>query len=176
MGASPRIALLQLNPKPTASIQTFTFRRNTQMDIYSTFTKENTMRRTSAIYAALCGLMLFLVSPLQAQTQRNASAEKAAQQAATSWVALLDTGKYAQSWTTASEAFKKAVTKDKWAASVKQVRDPLGKVNSRKVKLSQYAKDPAGAPKGEYVMLQYATDFAGKPGAIETVTATREKD
>ena len=34
----------------------------------------------------------------------------------------------------------------------------------------------AGAPDGEYVVIQYATDFERKPNAIDTVTPMRETD
>jgi hypothetical protein len=33
-----------------------------------------------------------------------------------------------------------------------------------------------GAPEGEYVVIQYETQFEHKAGAIETVTPLREKD
>jgi len=135
------------------------------------------MRRTASlcpVFVTIVALTLSIGAP--AHAQHNPVAEKAAQQTAKSWLALTDTGKYAESWNAASDVFKKAVTRDKWVASVKPVRDPLGKVQSRKPKLSQYAKDPAGAPKGEYVTMQFDTSFEKKPGAVETLAEMRDKD
>src|SRR5262249_9792168 len=100
----------------------------------------------------------------------------AAQESVKPWLALIDAGKYAESWNTASDAFKKAITKEKWAASVKPARDPLGKVKTRKIKLSVYAKDPPNAPKGEYITLQYDTEFAKKAGAVETLSMLKDRD
>jgi hypothetical protein len=54
----------------------------------------------------------------------------------------------------------------------KQARDPLGKMKSRKLKLSQYAK----TPQGEFVSIQYNTEFAKKTGAVETVAEMHDKD
>ncbi len=39
-----------------------------------------------------------------------------------------------------------------------------------------YATSLPGAPKGQYVVVQYKTSFANKPSAIETITPMLEKD
>jgi hypothetical protein len=40
--------------------------------------------------------------------------EKAARKSAIEWLALVDAGKYGESWTEASEAFKAAVSRTQW--------------------------------------------------------------
>jgi hypothetical protein len=121
------------------------------------------MRKSALICLALAGATLVCAAHLQAQ--QNPAAEKAAQQSANTWLSGIDAGKYAESWTSAGDLFKKAVTKDKWVVMAKQARDPLGKVKSRKLKLAQYSK----VPQGEVVTVQFNTEFAKKPGAVETV-------
>jgi hypothetical protein len=102
--------------------------------------------------------------------------EKLAQEAAESWLALVDAGKYSQSWNQAASFFKERVTAQKWESAVKSVRDPLGKLESRILKSSQYTQTMPGAPDGEYVILQFETSFANKKAAIETVTPMKDKD
>ncbi len=102
--------------------------------------------------------------------------EKLAQDAADSWLALVDAGKYSQSWNEAASFFKQKVTAEQWESAVKSVREPLGKLESRKLKHSQYTKTMPGAPDGEYVILQFDSSFANKKAAIETVTPMKDKD
>ncbi len=106
----------------------------------------------------------------------NPAAEKAALTSSDAWLALVDRGKYSESWDQAAEYFRNAVTKDQWVASLKGVRTPLGKVVVRKLKSKKYTKTLPGAPDGEYVVIQYETQFEKKKPAIETVTPMLDKD
>ncbi|HTT22552.1 MAG TPA: DUF4019 domain-containing protein [Candidatus Sulfotelmatobacter sp.] len=102
--------------------------------------------------------------------------EQLAQQSADSWLVLVDSGKYADSWDPAAELFKAAVTKDQWRSALTARREPLGKLVSRKLKSATYTKSLPGAPDGEYVVLQYETSFEHKQNALETVTPMLDKD
>jgi hypothetical protein len=106
----------------------------------------------------------------------DSSAEKAAQQSAQSWLALVDAGKYGQSWSEAAQLFKQAVTQSQWESAVRGAREPLGKLQSRKLQSAEYRRSLPGAPDGEYVVIQYATSFESKKSAIETVTPMKDKD
>jgi hypothetical protein len=55
--------------------------------------------------------------------------------------------------------FKKAVTLEKWVQAVKGVREPLGKLNSRKLSTTQAVNDPPGAPAGQYVICLFDSNF-----------------
>ncbi len=103
-------------------------------------------------------------------------AEKAAVASAGGWLSLVDEGKYSESWDQAAEYFRNAVTKEQWLATLKAVRSPLGKLVSRKLKAKQYTKSLPSAPDGEYVAIQYETQFENKKSAIETVTPMLDKD
>lgn len=118
---------------------------------------------------ALVGLLI--VGTLQADDR----AEAAAKQAAGSWLALVDQGKYDASYDQAAAFFQKAVTKEQWHDAVAAVRAPLGKVLSREVKAVHYTTELPGAPDGQYVVIQYQTRFANKKRAIETVTPMLDK-
>ena len=116
-------------------------------------------------------LLLGISSAVQAQQKP----EQLAQQSADAWLALVDSGKYADSWQEASQLFKAAVTKEKWQDALRASRDPLGKMLSRKLKSATYAKTLPGAPDGEYVVIQYESSFEHKQSAVETVTPMLDK-
>ncbi len=100
----------------------------------------------------------------------------AAQNADGAWLALVDNGKYAESWNAASTVFKAAVTEEKWVSAMKTVRAPLGKLQTRVLHSANYTKTLPGAPDGEYVVIVYDTSFEHKQVAAETVISTLEKD
>lgn len=72
--------------------------------------------------------------------------------------------------------FRKATPKATWIRGLEAVRGPLGKVVSRKLTGKQYAKSLPGAPDGQYVVIQFKTQFEKKTSAVETVTPMLEKD
>ena len=99
----------------------------------------------------------------------------AATNAAQQWLALVDSGQYANSWEQAASFFKEKVTKSEWESALNRVRAPLGKMESREFKAAQYETKPPGAPEGKYFILQYRTKFAGGK-MIETITPMLDKD
>jgi hypothetical protein len=107
-----------------------------------------------------------------------ASEEKEAQAlaAARTWLALVDEGKYGDSWATAAAYFKNAITKEKWEQMLTAVRNPLGRLVSRELISKTYTQSLPGAPDGEYVIIQFATSFENKKSAIETVTPMLDSD
>ena len=129
------------------------------------------MKVTSILLLALCALaMPFSRATAQIETDQSA------QQSIDRWLALIDAGKYAESWQDAAELFKSHVTKDQWQSSAKAARLPLGKLQSRKVKSATEAKTLPGAPDGQYVVIRCDSSFEQKQSAVETATAMLEKD
>ena len=98
------------------------------------------------------------------------------EQLALEWLALVDQGRTAESWSEAASHFRRAVSDAQWAAATDAVRTPLGAVVSRALKSEQRATELPGAPDGEYAVLQFATTFAHKRSAVETVTMMRDTD
>ena len=113
--------------------------------------------------------LLALLVGVQAQQKP----EQAAEDAASSWLTLVDNGKYAESWKEAAELFRNAITPDKWQHAT---RDPLGKLIARKMISATYTRTLPGAPDGEYVVIRYESSFEHKQSAIETVTPMLERD
>ena len=109
--------------------------------------------------------------------QPQATAQTAAaQKSAEAWLALVDAAKYAESWKTSAALFQAAVSQDQWGHTIAAVREPLGDLVSRKFMNATYTKTLPGAPDGEYVVLQFATSFANKKAAVETVTPMVDAD
>jgi hypothetical protein len=106
----------------------------------------------------------------------NPEAEKQALAAAEAWLALVDDGKYAESWDEAANYLRGAVAKDDFVKSLSGVRKPLGKLKSRVIKSKAYRTSLPGAPDGKYVVIQYKTVFENKESAVETVTPMLDKD
>ncbi len=117
-----------------------------------------------AVVAVAC---LLAWSPVWAE---NEEAEQKAVDAAKAWLALVDAGRFGESWDTAASFFRYAVSKEKWDARLVNSRVPLGRVLSRKIDQKKYVKDLPDAPKGEYVVIIFKTAFDGMPVAFETIT------
>ena len=118
---------------------------------------------------------LALLSPLLA-CQPHKIDVAPAQDAATSWLALTDSGKYAESWDAAAAFFKAAVPQAAWTQMLQTARAPLGALKSRQLKSAAFTRSIPGAPDGEYVVVQFDAQFENKAAAVETVTPMREKD
>jgi hypothetical protein len=141
--------------------------------------KADRMKRILRIPTAIgIGLAMGAVL-LAAEGEGNAAEEearKAAAAAAQSWLALVDAGEYAKSWSAAAALFQKQVTADQWEETVRGVRGQLGKLVSRKAAKAEYSRTLPGAPDGEYVVQQYSSAFEHKKEGSETVVLVREKD
>lgn len=101
-------------------------------------------------------------------------AKKAGAAAAEGWVALVDGGKYDDAWTASAPTFRSGVTREDWAKKVRGAREPLGAVAGRKPHGARFSETMPGAPDASYVVVTYATDFANKKGATETVVTVQD--
>lgn len=131
------------------------------------------MKAVSCILASV--VMVFFLG-LAAGLTADQKAEEAAVKASAQWLALVDAGKYGESWDECAQFFKAAVTKEQWKSSLDGARKPLGKLISRSVRSRQYTTSLPAAPDGEYVVIQYDASFGNKKSAVETVTPMRDKD
>jgi len=126
----------------------------------------------SILYLVIFGALLSGGAAMASDAGKEAAAVSVAEK----WLATIDAGKYAASWNESAEIFRNAVKSEQWEQSLKAVRKPLGKLVSRKVQTKVYKTSLAGAPDGEYVVIQFETSFENKKAAIETVTPMLDKD
>jgi hypothetical protein len=115
----------------------------------------------------LCATAIPLMAAEQDPAQKKAAEE---------WLALVDAGKYGDSWEHASDTFKKSISKENWEAAVKRVRGQLGKLESRAFTKSQATSNPPNAPPGDYSVVVYTANFETKKSAIEVVVLENEKN
>jgi len=146
----------------------------------STFNQERKGRemfsfKSISIFLAAVLLMACAQEDKQA-TPPPAGGAQTAVQSAEQWLALVDDGKYGESWDEAASSFKGSLPRDKWVEMLGGSRPSFGKVLQRTVKTQTPATALPGAPDGEYVVIQFETKFEHKAGAIETITPSKEKD
>jgi len=124
------------------------------------------MKTTSLIKSLLltCAVGIFTCTA-QADEKTNAAVA-----AAKEWLALVDAKEYKKSWQEAAPFFKENVKEIQWEEMVSSVRGPLGKVESRELLGAQFTTTLPGAPEGEYVVIQFKTNFGEKPDSVETIT------
>jgi hypothetical protein len=135
------------------------------------------MKNGVKIGLAVCLLLSARLNPVSAlQPQNGPTAERVAMRSSEDWVALVDSGQYAESWKSAAAAFRSAVSQEKWESSMKAVREPLGKLQTRRLDTAKYTTLLPGIPAGDYVVLLFESSFEHKATAQETVIVSREKD
>jgi hypothetical protein len=117
--------------------------------------------------SAVCAFLFLLAAPAWALPDR----EIAGREAVDAWLALVDHGKYAESWAAAAPLFRESIPEKKWVELIAQVRTPLGKAERRTLKALFYTDALPDAPPGEYIVVQFETKFAGREDlALETLT------
>lgn len=72
--------------------------------------------------------------------------------------------------------FRSVVSKQEWETVIKPQRVPLGAVKMRGARAETYTRALPNAPDGEYVVIQYDTQFENKDGAVETVVPMLRED
>ncbi|MBA3898362.1 MAG: DUF4019 domain-containing protein [Sphingomonadaceae bacterium] len=98
------------------------------------------------------------------------TADAAVEAFAQSWLALVDQGRWDESWRETTASFRKLNTSKVWASTSEEGRVPLGAVLSRTLT----SHDNVPAPPHGYDVLKFRTSFANKPGATETISLMRE--
>jgi para-nitrobenzyl esterase len=94
--------------------------------------------------------------------------------AARTWISLMDSKNWEQSWSAAGTMFKSQTSQAGWASASRPVREPLGAVLSRSLKSVVKTSSLPGAPDGQYEVLQFQTSFSQKSDAMETVVLAYE--
>lgn len=122
-------------------------------------------------YRILIFTLFALAAPLAAQTPDEA----AAREMADDWLALVDAGDFEASWTEAGRIFQRSVAQDGWTHQIAALRQQVGKAESREYVTAESMSNPPGAPPGDYVNIQYRSEFSSAGSAVEMVVLTREE-
>lgn len=127
---------------------------------------------------AQCGILLLgLLLGFNAVTSARAQASPGAAQPATEhWLALVDSGKYGESWDEAAPILKNGTSRKDWIAYLKQKREHLGSVAARKLLKADPLTNVPGLPRGQFVGMQYRTSFEKLKNAVEVVVPVLGQD
>lgn len=118
-----------------------------------------------------------IVSFMGCSSLSKPEAETAAVTSAKMWLALVDSGKYAESWDEAAQYFKNAIPETQWIQTMQSMRSSFGKNISRELKAKSYRTSLPGAPKdNEYVVIQFQSSFENKKSVVETITPMLDED
>jgi hypothetical protein len=134
------------------------------------------MRRMFHRLIVFGAVLLYLAALSSSRAYAQETPQAQAQKAAKQWLALVDAGKYGESWDASAQAFKSAVSREDWIKQVAAARRPLGKVLSRRLVKSDLVKDPPKSPPGDYVGIQYRSSFEDLKSAVETVVPMHDPD
>jgi hypothetical protein len=129
-------------------------------------------RRRALLVVLACCLSATGIGSALAQDPRATAAQKQAR----NWLELTDRGDALASWSAAGKKFQNAISADKWADSLNQVRPPLGALLERTMLSTELTTSFPGAPDGDYVLLVFRSSFAKKIDSRESVTLEREAD
>lgn len=117
-------------------------------------------------------IILALAAPVGAQTPEEA----AAREVADDWLESLDAGEFATTWREAAVVFQNSIDEDEWVEQASSLRQQVGEIEGREFVASESATDPEGAPPGEYVNVQYRSEFGTAGPAAEVVVLMDEEE
>ena len=104
----------------------------------------------------------------------TAASIRAAEAAATAWLALIDAAQWQSAWNATGSYLHATVAGVKWLTSIAEVRLIAGTLVSRQLKSAYETTYLPGAPYGHYVVVYYASRFAHRRKAGETLTLMKD--
>ena len=110
---------------------------------------------------------------LPAETTKIVAGTEDAVVVASQWLELIDAKEYDKSWVNSASIFQEAISQEKWGITLNGLLPAYGKVKSREMISATPYEELPGAPKGEYVVIQYKSSFEFKDG-IETITPMKQ--
>lgn len=121
-------------------------------------------------------LVLALAAALATFPTLAAPPETPVPPAAQIWLALVDEGRYDESWSVASASFHAQIGRLAWERQIGAARDRLGELTSRRLQAENHANSLPGLPPGDYEVLTFRASFSHKTHATEIVTLEWEGD
>lgn len=113
-------------------------------------------------------------APATVQDEPHAAAKTAAESQALGFLQYLDQKRFRESYAYTSRLLRAQLGQAEFARKVEEARAPVGQEKSRELLNASYTTTLKGQPAGEYVVLQYGTDFSKRPDATETLVMSFE--
>ena len=128
------------------------------------------------IHAVLIVACLFMILiPLYNQSPDSEKIERA-ETVSVEFLALVDGGKYAESWQASASLMQGKIAEKAWVEKLSEARDLSGGMVQRARKSASYSTEAQDSPEGEYIMLIYESDFQKAEDVSEYVTVMLEGD
>jgi hypothetical protein len=96
--------------------------------------------------------------------------------AVTSWLGLLDAGRYDDAWREASDLLHQGTTQEQWTEEARGLRAKYGHPLSHEIVVRDYQMQFPGGPDGKYFTLRVLTKFDDAKQALEIVTVALTPD
>lgn len=109
-------------------------------------------------------------TPVAEQEAGHSGIDAAVVEKARAWLALLDEGRWSESYQATGSSFRELNSLAVWTQVSEKVRAPLGAMQSRVV----IRQEKLPAPPHGYEVVKFHTRFANKAEAVETVTLDLE--
>jgi len=97
-------------------------------------------------------------------------------EAARTWLATLDAGRFGESWEDAAPVLQESMTKVQWETGLEAARAPLGVVIVRKMREASCSRGTRADPAAEICVIRYDTRFENRPLTTEIATPIRGRD
>ena len=97
-------------------------------------------------------------------------------EAARTWLATLDAGRYGEGWEDAERTLRESMTKVQWETGLDAARAPLGVAIVRKVREANCSRGTQSDPTAEICVIRYDTRFENRPLTTEIATSIRGPD
>lgn len=117
-----------------------------------------------------------MLLPVNVISSADANKGRTAVIAAEQWMAMIDAGRYAESWEEAASIFRGRVQKQKWLQMTRLVREPLGKIISRKITSEKFEFRQIDGVRREFLVVRFETSFENMNYTVETITSLLDKD
>jgi hypothetical protein len=96
--------------------------------------------------------------------------------AADHWLALVDAGRYAESWREAGSFLRSSIPEAQWVAELAELRRRAGRNLARELAVKDYATGVEDGPRGHVFVLKHRSAFENIPDAVETVSTIYEEE
>ena len=127
------------------------------------------------LMSILFGIAALMLQPQTAPTPATPPLQVSQRQAeiirsARDWLAIVDAGRWEESWRATGQSFREMNTVEVWASASEQARVPLGALVSR----ADLSQESVPAPPHGAEVVKFRSSFANRSSAIETLTLVRE--
>ncbi|PLX89174.1 MAG: hypothetical protein C0618_02135 [Desulfuromonas sp.] len=129
--------------------------------------------RLHAVLIVACAIII--VFPMLREKPAPEKAEVATR-VANDFFALIDVDRFEASWDSGSSLLQQKTSRKDWVKNLTTIRKQFGPLIDRAQAKSRYTTSAKDSPDGEYIILDYASQFKNHPDAKESIIVTFEKD